>query len=84
MKGIQMPLKPKKSWLIYWIVAFGVLAFGVPEIIAIRSPEPGDTLSESLQYVFAGSPLGITAFLGFIAWFVWHILIQKKKPPGDE
>lgn len=74
---------PKKPWLLYWIAVFGVLAFAVPEAVAIVNPEQGDTLSESLRWL-TNSPLGFIGFIAFIGWFTWHILVQRGKKRDDD
>lgn len=74
---------PKKPWLIYWVAVFGLLAFAVPEIIALADPDQGDTLSESLRWL-TNSPVGVIGFIGFIVWFTWHILVQRGKSRKDD
>lgn len=76
--------RPKTKWLLYWVVIFGLLAFAVPEVIAIANPESGDTLSESLRWLVFGLPfqLGVIAFLLFLLWFFWHIVIARSRD-GD-
>lgn len=72
--------QPQTRWLIYWAVVFGVLGFVLPEAFAIVNDEPGDTLSESLRYTIDAVPggLGPLLFVGFIVWFVPHILKRRK------
>lgn len=70
-------MKPKRRWFLYWLLIFGVVAFGVPEAVAIADPDTGDTLSESLRWL-TGNWIGRAGFVAFIAWFTWHILIQRK------
>ncbi len=77
-----MAKAPKRSWFLYWLVAFGLLSFGVPEAIAIVDPDAGDTLSESLRWLTA-HPVGAVGFVVFIVWFTWHILFEKRKGDGD-
>lgn len=68
---------PKKAWFAYWVVVFGILAFGVPEAMAVLDPNQGDTLSESVRWL-ADSPLGEIGFIAFLVWFGWHILLQHR------
>lgn len=70
---------PKRRWFLYWVLVFGVLAFAVPEAIALFDPDQGDTLSESLRWL-TGGPLGAVAFVGFLVWFGWHILYRRRRP----
>jgi hypothetical protein len=70
---------PKRRWFLYWLLIFGVAAFGVPEAIALTDPDSGDTLTESLRWLVGLHPVIKGAFLGFIGWFVWHILWQKPR-----
>jgi hypothetical protein len=74
---------PKKPWFIYWLAVFGVLAFAVPEVVALVDPDQGDTLSESVRWL-TNSPVGVIGFIAFIGWFTWHILVQRGKKGGDE
>jgi hypothetical protein len=74
---------PKKPWFIYWLVVFGVLAFAVPEAVALADPDQGDTLSESVRWL-TNTPIGFIGFIAFIGWFTWHILVQRGKKGDDE
>lgn len=72
--------KPQTRWLLYWLVAFGILGFALPEAIALTDDAKGDTLTENLQYVVDAMPFGLgpVLFLAFIVWFVPHILNRRK------
>ena len=68
------------AWNWYWLVWFSValLAFGVPEAIAIRRKEKGDTLSESVWALLrTGWRVPFTIlFLGTFCWLIAHFFFQ--------
>jgi hypothetical protein len=68
--------RPKPEWAIYWIVGWFLLAFAIPEAIALVSPESGDTLTETLRYLFR-NPLGAIFTTLVLGWLWWHILMEK-------
>lgn len=77
---MKRPPRPQMKWFIYWLCLFGFVGFGAAEYIAIVNEESGDTLSESLRWLIYSVPygLGVIAFVGFLIWFVPHILIGGR------
>lgn len=69
---------PNRRWFLYWLIGFGLFAFGVPELVAVTNDTDGDTLSESVRWL-TNTPVGAAGFVAFIAWFTWHILWQRRK-----
>jgi protein-S-isoprenylcysteine O-methyltransferase Ste14 len=76
--------KPSRRAFLYWLLVFGVLAFAIPETIAIFNDESGDTLTDSIRWVVTAHPLFTLAFLVFIGWFTWHILWEKPQSKDPE
>jgi hypothetical protein len=73
-------------WFWFWLIGFGGL-FVVAETIAIVNDDPGDTLTESLQWLVNNSDLGVILFVLFFVWFIPHILIkrfQKDEPKPSQ
>ena len=70
-----MARPPKPRWLAYWLLGFGLLAFGLPELVSVMDPEKGDTFSESAAWLVAlpPGPTGEIALLGFLALLGWHL-----------
>lgn len=62
----------------------GILAVaGIVEVWGITNPGSHDTLSEFTRWIFDTDDSGALVFgvgwVGFAAWFLWHILGGRKK-----
>jgi ABC-type cobalamin transport system permease subunit len=73
------------KWIFFWLLLFGGI-FAVLETVALTNNESGDTLSEVLRFLIYSVPwgVGIVIFIGFIGWFVPHILNRGKKEESDD
>ncbi|MGH3388216.1 MAG: hypothetical protein ACRDOO_04995 [Actinomadura sp.] len=78
-----MPEIPTWAWIIW--VAVTVVSFAVLEALAIlNGPAHRDTLSDNIRRLIGvdppsrarlvGIPLFLAVLLGFVAWFIPHIL----------
>ena len=68
--------KPKSGWFWFWMVWLSM--FVVAEGIAIFSPDPGDTLSESIWYLQRGFwPFSIGLAILFV-FLIHHFLFDKR------
>lgn len=71
-------MKPKRPWFIAWMLWLST--FIILELVAILSPDRGDTLSESIWFLQRGFwPLTIILAVLFVFLFVHFILDRRSR-----